>query len=158
LQVEKAMTKSLNTLFMEAGGPTVQYNGLSVHRAIFRHVKQRGRYLVRFINAISKPLQGVGIAIDKGSLTVEDATAKRIALWYDYSPAVVTVYYRPSREGGRLSIYNIWEDENGTVQAWLMNAGMLMKETGNKILLRCSDGRGEPTFDDLIVEIEFLND
>ncbi len=38
-----------------------------------------------------------------------------------------------------------------------MHAGMLVAETGNKMILRCSDGRGEPTFDDLIVEIEFLD-
>lgn len=152
------MKRTLAELFMEATGPTVQYKGLTVHGVVLRHVRKPGRYLVRFIKAIPEPLQGLGIAIDEGKLTVEDTTAKRIALWYDYSPEMVTVHYCPSDNGGRLSIYNIWQDENGNVDAWLMHAGMLVEETGNKMILHCSDGLGEPTFDDLIVEIEFVDD
>lgn len=152
------MKKILVELFNEAKGPTVEYEGLIVHSIVFKYVTKPGRYMVRFMKGVSKPPQGIGIAINKGELTVEDTTAKRIALWYDYCPEVVEVMYRPPRDGGRLSIYNIWENEGGGVEAWIMHAGMLVEESGNKMILRCSDGRGEPTFDDLIVEIEFLDD
>ena len=40
----------------------------------------------------------------------------------------------------------------------MMHAGMLVEETENKMILHCSDGRGEPTFDDLVVEIDFLDE
>jgi hypothetical protein len=152
------MKKTLADMFKASRGEPVNYGDRLVHAAVFRKVIKPSAYIVRFILAIPKPMQGLGIAIDQGNLTVEETTAKRIALWYDSSPRVVTVRYRPSTDGGRLSIYNVWEDENGGIDAWLMNAGMLVEEAGNKMTLRCSDGLGEPTFDDLIVEIEFLED
>jgi hypothetical protein len=150
------MKNTLAELFMAAAGPTVEYEGRIVHAAIFRQVTQPGSYLVRFVKAVRKPLQVLGMAIDKGELRVEDTTAQKIALWYDSSPDVVEVHYRPYPGGDRLSIYNMWEDEEGTVHAWLVHAGMLVEEIGNKMILRCSDGWGKPTFNDLIVEIEFL--
>ncbi len=152
------MKKTLAELFMAAAGPTVEYEGRVVHAAVFRQVTQPGFYIVRFIKAVRKPLQVLGMAIDEGELTIEGTTAKKIALWYDFSPDVVKVHYRPSPGGDRLSIYNMWEDEQGTVHAWLVHAGMIVEEAGNKMILRCSDGLGDPTFDDLIVEIEFRDD
>jgi hypothetical protein len=76
----------------------------------------------------------------------------------DTAPDTIEVRYNPSRQGSRITIYNGWINESGGTDAWLMHAGMLVEETGNKMTLRCSDGRGEPTFDDLVVEIEFLED
>jgi hypothetical protein len=152
------MKKMLGQLFMEAKGPTVEYEGLIVHGAVFKQVKKSGRFIVRFIKAISNPIQALRIDLDPGELVVGGEKAPKMILRLDTSPDEVEVQYRPSRGGGRITLYNAWIDEKGYTDAWRMHAGMLVEETDNKMILRCSDGRGEPTFDDLVVEIEFLDD
>ncbi|MEW6352656.1 MAG: hypothetical protein AB1646_26720 [Thermodesulfobacteriota bacterium] len=153
------MKKTLADLFMEASGPTVQYKGLTVHSAVFRHVDKPGRFRVRFLKAVASPIQGLNIDIDRGHLLIAGAKSRKMILRLDTCPIEDEVLYRPAPSStARLTLYNSWVDENESVDAWLVHAGMLVEETGNKILLRCSDGLGEPTFDDLIVEIEFLDD
>lgn len=152
------MKKTLAQLFGEADGPTVEYEGRTVHGIVFRHVNAPGRFVVRFIKAVPLPLQALCIRIKPGKLLIEDTEAANMILRLDTSPDVVNVAYRPGRKAGRIGIYNAWINEDGGTDAWLVHAGMLVEETGNKMLLRCSDGRGEPTFDDLVVEIEFLDD
>ena len=152
------MKKTLAELFGEADGPTVRYEGKTVRSAVFRYVNESGQFIVRFIRAVPLPLQALRLHIDPGKLLIEDTESAQMLLRLDTSPQVVNVRYLPERNGSRIGIYNAWINEDGGVDAWLVNAGMLVEETGNKLLLRCSDGRGEPTFDDLIVEIEFLDD
>jgi hypothetical protein len=152
------MNKTLAELFMEAAGPTVEYKGLTVHGAVFRHVNKPGRFIVRFMKAISTPVQALRINLSSGKLVIEGTESDKMILRLDTSPDTVEIRYKPPRQGGRITIYNAWINEEGGVDAWLTHAGMIVDETGNKMILRCSDGRGEPTFDDLIVEIEFLED
>lgn len=52
-----------------------------------------------------------------------------------------------------LRIWNAWRD-NDLTQAWLGNAGMrVIPGEGGSLTLRCSDGEGEPDFDDLVAEV-----
>jgi len=152
------MKRTLSELFMESRGATVEYEGLTVHGVVFKQVKKPGRFKVRFVKAVPVPVQALNINIEPGTLVIEDTESRKMILRLDTAPDVVEVRYRPSRKGSRISIYNAWIDESGRTDAWLVHAGMLVEERGNKMILRCSDGRGEPTFDDLIVEIEFLED
>ena len=152
------MKETLAELFTQAQGPTVDYNGLTVHGAVFRPVKKPSRFIVRFIKYVERPVQALLIDIDTGKLFVEDSVSSKMILRLDTSPHVVEVRYEPSHQGSKVIIYNGWINENGGTDAWLMHSGMLVEETGNKMILRCSDGLGEPTFDDLIVEIEFVDD
>ena len=152
------MKKTLAELFEEAAGPVVRYEGLTVHGAVFRHVKAPGRFLVRFISAVTEPVQALRINITPGVLMVADEQAQRMILRLDTSPKVVEVRYQPSRDGSKITLYNAWINEDGQTDAWLMHAGMLVEEKGNKTILHCSDGRGDPTFDDLIMEVEFFDD
>jgi hypothetical protein len=158
------MKKTLAELFMKSRGKPIEYNGITVHSAVFRHVKKPGRFMVRFIKAKPEPIQALRINIDKGgALTIRELADiergdPKIILRLDTCPDVAEVVYRPSPQGGRLTFYNAWIDENDQIDAWVMHAGMIVEETEKKILLACSDGIGEPSFDDLIVEIEFLDD
>lgn len=151
------MKKTLGELFWETRAPTVEYEGLTVHRVVFKEVKEPGRFIVRFIKAIPKLVQALRINIYPGQLIIEETESPKMVLRLDTSPDTVEVLYRPSPLGSRITIYNAWINEDGGIDAWLMNAGMLVEETGNKMILRCSHGRGEPTFADLIVEIEFVD-
>jgi hypothetical protein len=152
------MKEILEELFMASRGKPVLYEGRFVHAAVFRNVSKRGRFLVRFLKAAQEPIQALGLRIDQGTLSIEGEDSPKMILRLDTAPDVVEVEYRPPRKGTKVWIYNEWINEKGGTDAWLMHAGMLVEETGNKMTLRCSDGRGEPTFDDLVVEIEFLDD
>ena len=156
------MKKTLAELFMKRRGKPIEYNGIKIHSAVFRHVSKPGRFMVRFIKAKPEPIQALRIDLDPGKLTISeladvDPGNPKIILRLDTCPDVAEVHYRPPRKGGRLTFYNAWINEQDQIDAWIMHAGMIVEETEKKILLG-SDGIGEPTFDDLIVEIEFLND
>ncbi len=158
------MKRVLGELFMEAKSPTIEYKGVTVHAAVFRCVSKPGRFIVRFIKAKPDPIQALRINIDKGgALTIKELADiergdPKIILRLDTCPDVAEIHYRPSRKGSRLTFYNAWINEQDQIDAWIMHAGMIVEETEKKILLGCSDGIGEPSFDDLIVEIEFLDD
>ena len=152
------MKETLADLFWRASGPTVQYEGLTVHGAVFRYVKKPGRFRVRFLASVQKPIQALCIDIDPGKLIIEDEAFSKTILRRDTAPDVVLVGYQPSRNGSKITLYNSWINKNGGIEAWLVHAGMLVEETGDKMILRCSDGLGEPTFDDLVVEVTFLQD
>jgi hypothetical protein len=152
------MKKTLADLWRETTGHTVTFEGVTVHAIIFREVRESGRLVVRFLDSRPKPIQALRIDIDPGQLLVQGEAASKMILRLDTSPTSVEVHYRAAGQGSRIALYNAWIDENGQIDRWTMHAGMLVEETGNKMLLRCSDGRGEPTFDDLVVEIEFLDD
>jgi len=151
------MTKKIvEDLFDESDGKPVICEGRLVHAIAYRHVAKPGRFIVRFIEYVADPIQALAIDIDPGTLLVDDSESPKMILRLDTSPDVVEVQYRPSSEESRLVFFNEWIREDGSILSWLTHAGMLVEEDGNKMTLRCSDGRGEPTFDDLVVEIEFL--
>jgi hypothetical protein len=57
------------------------------------------------------------------------------------------------RRDKNLDIWNSWSYE-GVDSSWLGNAGMLVESSATGYLLRCSDGLGDPAFDDLVVRVE----
>ena len=149
--------KILADLFWESDGKPVMYGDRLVNAAVFRHVTMPGRFVVRFIKAVKTPPQALSIDIDRGKLLIEGVEASNMIIRLDTSPKIVDVRYFPSRRGDRIGIYNSWINKKGGIDSWIVNAGMVVEESGNKMVLRCSDGLGEPTFDDLVVEIEFLD-
>lgn len=92
------------------------------------------------------------MSIKKGQLTVDGQTMNRLVLWTDTAPEVVQVVCRPPKAGAVLRAWNNW-DRNGTMMAWLGNAGMLVEDQNDCVVLRCSDGIGPPDFEDLVVEL-----
>ena len=152
------MKKTLADLFMASRGKPIIYERRVVHGAVFCHMARTGRFIVRFLKAIPNPVQALRIDIDPGKLIIEGEEGPKMILRLDTCPDVIEVRYRLLGIGSTITFYNAWINEDGVIDAWLMNAGMLVEEAGDRMLLRCSDGRGQPTFDDLIVEIEFLED
>lgn len=112
------------------------------------------RVSLEFRSVCSAFRQGVRLKVRGGQLEIDGVEATDFALWYDTAPSQVEVNVRWKGKGPRsLRIWNSWE-HNGVAHAWLGNAGMRVEEVEpGRFLLRCSDGEGEPNFDDLVVGV-----
>ncbi len=75
-----------------------------------------------------------------------------MVFWADTSPETVNITVS-SKDGCELKVWNVWRID-GLTQAWVGNSGLIIENQGNKIKLLCSDGVGEPSFSDLIIDME----
>ena len=78
-------------------------------------------------------------------------------LWRDTAPESVTVDVR-SGDGGAsvLKLWNVWRGGRDVTQAWLGNAAIQVDgdPASGSFRMRCSDGEGEPSFEDLVVDVD----
>ncbi|WP_448811810.1 hypothetical protein [Agromyces bauzanensis] len=110
---------------------------------------------IRFVSSAAALPQGLHVKVRGGSLEIGGVIAADMVLWRDTAPETVQVAVRWSPRGPRsLRIWNTWRD-GGVSQAWLGNAGMRVdtREDG-RLTFRCSDGVGEPDFEDLVATME----
>ncbi|WP_434966466.1 hypothetical protein [Janibacter indicus] len=112
------------------------------------------RVSVAFQSVDSAFRQGLRLKIRGGRLEIDGVEATDLALWHDTAPNQVEVKVHWKGKGPRsLRMWNSWE-HNGVAHAWLGNAGMRVDEVeSGRFLLRCSDGEGEPEFDNLILGV-----
>jgi hypothetical protein len=145
----------LSDLFAEAQGPIVQWDGESAF-AVYELPCVPEQLVVEFVGAKESPVQGLRLKIRGGLLVVNEVGTDDLLLWRDTAPDRVLVHVEPHR-GVKLSlkVWNIWRGGLDVVQAWLGNAGMRVElsSDGGRIDLRCSDGIGPVTFDDLEVRL-----
>jgi hypothetical protein len=148
------MTEKLSDLFERARSPSVTWNGQVVH-SMYEMPADEGTVLrIEFADPNPARPQGLRLKVRGGSLRFEDRELDDVVLWSDSAPRVVTAGVRPNRGNAVVRVWNCWRDPADTVQAWIGNAGMLVEETANGVVLRCSDGYDDATFDDLVVVID----
>jgi hypothetical protein len=94
--------------------------------------------------------QGVWLAGDHG-LEINDERIKSTELWYDSSPATVTIKCFTSN--GLLTVYNIWEDARGR-NSQSHSSGMLLEELPLGRRYRCNDIGFQTKFDKVVFRIE----
>lgn len=139
----------------EEGGP-VELEGKLVHSIYRRQLREGMRVrVVRCSAAPAGPTAGLRLKLHRGRLRVGTETLADIVLWSDTSPEQVTIECEPAGGRAELRAWNCWRDEQGVMQAWLANAGMLVQEEGDVVILRCSSGPGGVSFGDLVVELRF---
>lgn len=109
---------------------------------------------IQFVARASDLRQGIRLKIRGGKLEANGVSGSDLVIWEDASPGVVDVQVRWTSSTGRsLRVWNCWE-VNGVMHAWLGNAAMRVDAPSPRVLVfRCSDGHGEPVFDDLVVRI-----
>lgn len=110
--------------------------------------------ILSFASSNSNFRQGLRIKIRGGELTIDGVTASEFVLWRDTAPPAVDVEVSWKAKGARsLRIWNCWE-HNGVMHAWIGNAAMRVDDVGaGTVRLRCSDGEGNPDFDNLVAEV-----
>lgn len=90
----------------------------------------------------------------QGYLEVNRVRAKGMRLWEYNLPKVVKI--KCVNDSGLLSVYNIFEDDDGSAMSQMYKCGMLLEEQGNKRIYRCSEYSDEGDFDRLVFQIELL--
>lgn len=142
----------LSKLFAEQQVSEIDWNGALF--SLYELPSDVSRLRVQFRARASELRQGIRLKIRGGEMEANGVLASDLVLWQDASPDVLDVQVRWKTTGMRsLRVWNCWE-VNGVMHAWLGNAGMRVELVSPRsLILKCSDGHGEPSFDDLVVGI-----
>ena len=147
------MTETLAERFARAHGAPQELDGLIVHTMWRLQVAAGKRVLLRRLGQVPNPVQGVRVKLNGGTVTVNAQELPDVVLWADTSPAEVTL---TCNKDGELRVWNCWRDPQGTMQAWIGNAGLLVDVSDTSVRLKCSDGNDQFSPTDLEVEIRLL--
>jgi len=148
--------KTLNERLAESKGAPFEYEGVTVHGIYRREVHPGDVLQVRFVRRKPTIREGLQLKIERGKLLVNGESLKSGVLWMDTAPEVVEIVCQPPRSGATLSLWNAWE-RDGIMHAWLGNAGMLVEQRDDTVVLKCSDGVGDPDFQDLVVQLRLVH-
>jgi hypothetical protein len=146
--------KTFGELFMQSKGEPITYLDKEVHAIHRIAVSSRTRLSISVLGANPSVRQAIRITIEKGTALVSGMDLQDVVLWTDTAPKTVEVDVSPTSKGCMVKLWNAWADSAGTMQAWIGNAGMLIEQVDAGLRVRCSDGIGEPSFSDLILEIK----
>ncbi|PGK51956.1 hypothetical protein CN918_29640 [Priestia megaterium] len=110
---------------------------------------------ITFLEGNSDVEQGVWLHTDRGISLPElgDEKHKSILIWKDSTPQ--TVICKCFTQDGKLSLYNIFEDEDGR-QSQLDTSGMLKEEKDGVYIYRCKNYEFNDRFEDLTFSLEKL--
>lgn len=145
----------LADLFAEQQTTMIDWGGGPVH-GLYELPTEITDLSVRFVRAVPSPPQGLKLKVRGGTLTINATSSTDMVLWEDTAPGEVRVRvaWKP-RAKRSLRLWNAWR-VNDVTQAWLRSAGMRVEQgPDDSLTFRCSDGVGEPTFDDLVAEVSF---
>ena len=145
------MSASLAAAFRSGNGRKAKWHGEIVHSLLQLAVKEGDMIEVTRLEASPTRAQALKLAADKGNLRANGVVVSPIAIWTHTSPEQVSIQV-VGRKVRAVDIWNGWSFD-GVDSSWLGSAGMLVESSNDVHTLRCSDGLGEATFDDLIVEI-----
>jgi hypothetical protein len=154
---ESELESTFGELFMEAQSSRIEWKGLDVH-SMYEFAEAPETLTVKIKQRKAVPIEGLRVSVRDGIFRIEDTELGReFDLWADMVPesGVATLEIQRTHLARRpsLAVWNVWQVRHQVVHAWIGNAGMLLETTDGGLTLRCSDGTGEPTFDDLVVEI-----
>ena len=150
------MAEKLSDLFESARQPVIEWRGQIVY-ALFEVPELAGSSTLRIMLEGTSPTRPQALRLNArgGRLEINGHLLDDVVLWSDNDQDVVVAVARtwPGKSMS-LQLWNAWRDTMGVMQAWIGNAGMLVEgDLEHGLVLRCSDGFGEPTFGDLVATI-----
>ncbi|HEX7829400.1 MAG TPA: hypothetical protein VF787_07070 [Thermoanaerobaculia bacterium] len=146
----------MSELLAEARGVPIRFGGFEV-RAIYEiSIRETSALRVSFDYATTARPQALRIRSEKVMLRVGNSRVKDMIFWTDTAPHVFDVIVDPPAGGGTIKVWNEWRDRAGIQNAWMGNAGMVVTVNGDVIVLKCSDGIGDPSFDDFVVSMRIV--
>jgi len=149
------MAEKLSDLFEQAQAPVVTWNETLVHSMYeLPDLPNGAEVRIEFEDPNPARPEGLRLKIRGGTLLVEGRDLDDVVLWSDSSLRTVIATVRSTKGSSMLRVWNCWRDPADTMQAWIGNAGMIVEPTTIGFVLRCSDGLGDVSFDDLVAKIE----
>lgn len=155
------MAQKLSDLFEAARSPVVEWQGKLVYGMYeLPGMSEDEDLRIEFSDPSPARPQALCLGVRGGRLEINNQLLSEIALWSDSAPRVVVARARPRRgKVVTVRLWNAWRDLDDPVDrmdAWIGNAGMLIEgDVTSGLVLRCSDGYDEPTFDDLVATVTF---
>lgn len=157
---------TLGEQFVKSKGEPIAYQGKRVHSIFCREVGGEARLAIRFIGSSKLVPQALRVKSHNCKLHFDGQALTDIVLWADKSPTELWLMVAPAKRQSKskkseqssialVKVWNAWSDDQGVMQAWIGNSGILVEEAVGETLLRCSDGVGLPDFDDLVVSLRF---
>jgi hypothetical protein len=149
------MGETLADLFDSANGRPICWHGRTLIPKYSVPVDSGDAFRMRFLGSVPSPVQGMGLHAENCSIRVASVVAKDIALWRDTAPDVVEFSIVRVKKGARVILTNQWRDEKyGSTMYRLNNAAIeVVPQDDGSVILRCSDGWGEPDFESLVVQL-----
>ncbi|MEM7092520.1 MAG: hypothetical protein AAF567_05930 [Actinomycetota bacterium] len=143
---------SLAQAFAKGNGRRTKHAGETIHSLLRLDVAPGDRLTVTRVAASRRRAQAIKLAVDRGDVRANGVVVPSIAIWSHTAPEQAELQIVGKRARS-IDLWNAWSFQ-GVVSEWLGNAGMIVEDDGAAKLLRCSDGLGEPSFDDLVVRVE----
>jgi hypothetical protein len=154
------MSPKLEELFQASKGEPIVWNGQLVQMMYDLDGLQANNAIrIWFITASSVRPQALRVTAKGGRLGVNGQLLNDVVLWKETAPDEVELSPHPDAASGVMSVsmWNAWKDDAGTTHAWIGNAGLIVDQRGDDlVILRCSDGYIDPSFDDLVVEVRIV--
>ncbi len=145
---------SLAQSFAKGSGRRTKWQGSTVHSVLKVDVSAGDRIVVERVRSSRVRAQALKLAVDRGDLRANGIAVPVVSIWSHTAPERVEIQV-VGRRAKSIDIWNAWSYE-GVDSSWIGNAAMLVEREGRGQLLRCSDGLGDPTFDDLVVRLEVI--
>jgi hypothetical protein len=147
--------------FAEVNGSPIEFEGRTLYPYFSVSVTRGDRIEISFLRFAERPVQGLSLGSENRNLRLEcnGTSGRTFTLWTDTAPKHLAVeIIRPVRNPIRLEIRNIWRDEKYGATMYGLNAAaiQLEKQDNGDFLLRCSDGWGEPDFNDLVALVRHV--
>lgn len=137
------------------GGPIV-IDGIAVQNMFRRAVVDGQRVGMRFIRGRDLPPQGIRFKVKEGTILLNGQTLGDAVVWQNSAPTEFEFVCCIKKGFGELRIWNCWLTKDRLTQAWIGNAGMVIEDRDNRVLLKCSPGIGDFDPQALEVELAFL--
>lgn len=153
------VSPKLAELFEAAKGAPVELNGKLVRMMYELTGLTEGHALrIAFTKVNGARPQALRMKARGGRLDVNGQLLDDVVLWTDSAPSPAIVTLRPmANQPMSVRMWNAWRDPAGSMQAWIGNSGIVVDEgPSGRVVLRCSDGFDDPTFDDLVVEVQVV--
>lgn len=153
------MRSSFAETWIATRGEPIEFNGRTVVQSFTRQLVGGSRVMLNILNHKAEPLQAVRLTVNGGALAIEGLATgplKDVSMWTDTAPASTTFIYSGAPTTFR--VWNAWRGPppHNTMHAWLNDAGVVIQEESpHRVVLGCSDGVGEPDFEDLVIELLF---
>lgn len=144
--------------FVANRGQPIDHEGRQVHLSVQLPVTVGDELRIRLVRAAADPIQGLKVRAEHAEMAAVNDVGKLFVIWDDTARGETVVRIQKAKPGASVILRNVWKHgADGAMIQGLRFAGMTQEiDDAGALVFRCSDGRGEPDFDDLIAVVNHM--